>query len=67
MAVGDSGRASGGGAPAYPRPAEAAGEVGKHVHRGAPEATVGGPGATKAAGAAQEGSDGSAPYGRGDT
>jgi hypothetical protein len=42
-----------------------AGRVGKHVHKGSGEATVGGPGCTSAPGASQQGSSGSSPYGAG--
>lgn len=39
--------------------------IGKHIHRGSPESTVGGPGCTDAPGASLSGSSGSSPYGSG--
>ena len=63
MAVGDSGRHVQTTALVKPNPFAA--RVGAHIHKGAPETSQGGPGATVANGANQEGTDGSAPYARG--
>jgi len=62
MAIGDSGR------PVQNRTGDERPlpmDLGHHVHKGAPEATVGGPGATAAPGASREGSSGMSPYGTG--
>ena len=64
MAIGDSGRAVRNSVPGC-GPMDASARVGAHVHRGAPEDTVGGHGATQAPGASREGSSGSSPYGSG--
>lgn len=61
MAVGENGVAVSTANP-YPAPKRNS-AVASHIHRGTPESTVGGPGATTAANASQEGASGSSPYG----
>lgn len=62
MAVGQSGRAVN-NTVQFRKPSDFASRVGKHIHKGSGESTVGGPGATSAPGASREGSSGSSPYG----
>ena len=64
MAVGDSGRPIK-GTVQFRQPEAFAARVGRHIHDGPPEATVGGPGCTDAPGASQQGASGSSPYGSG--
>lgn len=64
MAIGDSGRAVQNSVPNC-GPVDASGRVGAHIHRGTPESTNGGPGATEAHGASLEGSTGGSVYGAG--
>lgn len=40
-------------------------DLGRHVHKGTPESTIGGPGCTAAPGASLSGSGGGSPYGGG--
>jgi len=61
MAVGENGIALTVACP-YPGPKRNP-AVGEAIHRGTPESTAGGPGATQAPGASLQGSSGSAPYG----
>jgi hypothetical protein len=64
MAVGDSGRPVS-GTVQFRQPQEFASRVGKHIHKGDADSTVGGPGATSAPGASQQGASGQSPYGSG--
>jgi hypothetical protein len=65
MAVGQNGRPVSNRA-GDERPMAFAQRVGKHVHKGSPESTVGGPGCSTAPGANQQGSSGGgSPYGSG--
>ena len=62
MAIGDSGRPVQ-NTTGDERPM--AMDLGRHVHKGDAESTVGGPGCTEAPGASLSGSSGSSPYGSG--
>lgn len=61
MAVGQSGKPVASRDPVR-KPSAFAARVGAHIHKGAPEATIGGPGCTTAPGASLAGSSPSSPY-----